>query len=43
MFFFEAALLTKYMGDQIEKNLMGWARSTQREEVRCIQGFGEET
>jgi hypothetical protein len=43
IFFFGAALLTKYTGDQVEKILMGWARSTHREEVRCIQGFGEET
>jgi hypothetical protein len=43
IFFFGAALLTKYTDDQIEKNLMGWTRSTHREEVACIQGFGEET
>ena len=42
IFFFGAALLTKYTGDQIEKNLMSWTRNTHREEVRCIQGFSEE-
>jgi len=41
-FFFGAALLTKYTDDKIE-NLMGWTRSTHREGVACIQGFGEET
>ena len=43
IFFFGPALLTKYTDDQIENNLMGRARRTHREEVGCIQGFGEET
>jgi hypothetical protein len=34
-------LLTKYLGDKIEKNSMGRACSTLEE--KCIQGFGGET
>jgi hypothetical protein len=33
---------TSHLGDQIEKNEMGWACSTYREEEGCIQGFDEE-
>jgi len=33
-------LLTKYSGDKIEKNEMGWACSTYRGQDRCIQEFG---
>jgi hypothetical protein len=38
-----SVLLTKYLlGDKIEKNGIGGARSTYREEQRCIQGIGGE-
>jgi len=36
-------LLTKYSGDQIEKNEMDRACSMCEGEERCIQGFGGET
>jgi hypothetical protein len=36
-------LLTKYSGDQIEKNEMGGACGTYEGEKRCIQGFVGDT
>jgi hypothetical protein len=35
-------ILTKYSGDQIKKNEMGWAcgMCTYLRKERCIQGFG---
>ena len=38
-----SALLTKYLGDQIEKNELGGACGRYGGDERCIQGFGGET